>query len=870
MMALGLRSNLSAEVLHTHIEPSHSGELRGVLGKLSAEALDTLASSLQGLLCHWDVELLGDGSPTQESTSSHDLEVHGVALQILALLPAEILKAHAPTVIRLIDGDSVDNEELEDSKPDPSAALTGNSQSERVVCVAVLKALQRLPTEVTEAHVTVIVKQLKSSDAAVRHAAFETLSTLVPTALEPHAAAIVAAIEAPRVASDDGDSVDSEDYSNDRNAAEHWRAMRESARKVAQMLHPAAIAPTANGFVDKLLLTPKEKSDAAMWSLGNPVGNVPSEYVSAIVQRLEHLRNGQPDWRVRNTALRALQELPAKGLQAQPSSVLSMIVQHCSRHSSRQALHLLDKLPDTTLQAHIPAIARRLLDGLEGNPAQGSAYQSMHHDLVHYPTTLSTIRWLRQRLSLGTAYELKAVANAYDLERKVASYAEQLKQLEQLENSSSAAGARPPTEAARRARRQDALNSFLKSLSKLPPDALRAHGAAIVQHLAEPEQEDTCLAALAALGKLPHDALQMHSSVIVLQLDNNRVRVRKAVLATLAKLAPGDLTKHAAAIVTRLKDSNLEVRQQAVDVLALFEPAALEGLAPNFTIALDDRVESASESEYTVPSCEAVLKVLGKLPAEALAVHTPSIVRQLQQDDTDVHQAALATLAKLAPAELVNHAAAVVADLEDPRSEVREAALHTLDTLPAETLSTLPSKVPAAMFPAILKHLESPGQLSLVALQVLGKLDGGREHAPDSVAKLVASEWVVRRAAIAALGVLDPVALVPHAAAIVAKVEDPNWEVRATALQALRKLPAGVLLPQVPAIVKQVEEAHRASGASHFALAALRTLGMVPTELPTELAPACTAAIARYLHHEDADVRAAAWEARAKLLVRGK
>ena len=308
------------------------------------------------------------------------------------------------------------------------------------------------------------------------------------------------------------------------------------------------------------------------------------------------------------------------------------------------------------------------------------------------------------------------------------------------------------------------------------------------------------LSALEELGKVePTEVIcpRAYSEVIAGRLVDSDSNVRAAAVELLASIEPAALAAHAEAIARRLEDSDWRVRVAAIKALGQFEPSALDSLAG----ALVRR-----SKDYHAEVQQAAVAVLRTLNPVVLAAHAEAIVQRLDQCDLDGRSAAVELLDRglgsLEPAALASHTAVIMHLLEQHSdSRVQMAAFRAFGKLP-----------PSSLCPhgeAIVRGIEDDEYLS-------------KKDTPSSDAPLWrAYDSAVRRAAVEALGTLEPTALAPHADAIVRRLEDLDEYVREAAIIALGVLEPAVLAEYVFQISKRLPDTERVRAAAVAVLLSL-------------------------------------------------
>ena len=180
----------------------------------------------------------------------------------------------------------------------------------------------------------------------------------------------------------------------------------------------------------------------------------------------------------------------------------------------------------------------------------------------------------------------------------------------------------------------------------------------------------------------------------------------------------------------------------------------------------------------------------------------------------------------------------VLAALKDSDASVRKAALEALGRLNAASLEPHAAAIAAMLMEsdmgtgAVEKSWMRDQPQSVAVLAALGKLG----VAAPIFATLDHSDVDVRKAAVAALGMLDASSLATHASAIVGTLQDEHWMVRDAALETLAKLDTQSLATNAPAILVALD--HSKTGVRR---AAATALGMLDAETLATHAPALVA-----------------------------
>ena len=252
-------------------------------------------------------------------------------------------------------------------------------------------------------------------------------------------------------------------------------------------------------------------------------------------------------------------------------------------------------------------------------------------------------------------------------------------------------------------------------------------------------------------------------------------------------------------------------------------------------------VAKVIEAKRAALKHEERLRWLMPQPLE-LTEHADPIVRLLRdtKQPPSVRTAALQALEALGVGDLSRHTNAVVPSLRDADELVRRAAVHCLGHVEAAALS--------AHAPSIAQIFEQASQQPDVPP------DGPASHqpspSPPSYHPLQASQQPdVRRAAVEALGHLEPGKLAQFANLIVIRLDQPDAQVRKAVVEVMGKLHATSLLAHSSAMLQRIEDEEVSVRA-----AAVTALGRVLPQLP----PLQMKDIIGLTEHEEGGVRTSA------------
>ena len=281
------------------------------------------------------------------------------------------------------------------------------------------------------------------------------------------------------------------------------------------------------------------------------------------------------------------------------------------------------------------------------------------------------------------------------------------------------------------------------------------------------------------------EAARPHLPAVVAQLRDENARIRE--LALNAVLSAGGGGAHLGVIVPLLKDDRVEVRTLAADCIAQAGPAARAHLP-----ALREGLGRARTKEFR----RAVLSAMADVGGLSLE-DTESLLPLLQHANDEVRVAAFGAV-EAAVAEL--EAPAVNPRLEAIESAARAQFMRENDEVRAAMIqSAVRSKrLAALMLDDLLKQIA----------------DGGSE---------------VQAAALAAISVAGEKAL-PHVARVTAKLEAPEPDVRAAAIRALRMMGPQAVMPNVKTIAQALK--HESAQVRNEALLALPLAGDALRQFP--------------------------------------
>ncbi|KAJ8601597.1 hypothetical protein CTAYLR_008457 [Chrysophaeum taylorii] len=208
-------------------------------------------------------------------------------------------------------------------------------------------------------------------------------------------------------------------------------------------------------------------------------------------------------------------------------------------------------------------------------------------------------------------------------------------------------------------------------------EALAQHGAAISQRL-EHSTKDARDAAVELLASSP-EAVAQHGAAIAERLEHSDNNVRKSALDVLSTSREA-VAKHGAAISRRItEDSDERVREAAVKALGEFLKAVVQcGAAISLLNDSDERVRSAAAEALGECSAAVAGEPLGDF-FEVVARRCATLVKSLDDADSDVCKAAVQALRIFTPEHLAQFAPQVVQHVSRAK---RDVAILACDALP--------------------------------------------------------------------------------------------------------------------------------------------------------------------------------------------
>ncbi|CAE7253983.1 PPOX1 [Symbiodinium necroappetens] len=374
----------------------------------------------------------------------------------------------------------------------------------------------------------------------------------------------------------------------------------------------------------------------------------------------------------------------------------------------------------------------------------------------------------------------------------------------------------------------------------------------------------------------------VYSDQVAKCLDDEEAAVRKAAAVALGKMRASSETS---ALLAALRDTDAEVRCEAAralgqvsakvvsphvsKVVALHQDADEEvGLAAvSCLVAVGQARVLAPFTSSTFPTvAKAAIMEIGRCPM-ARTANAGCLSRALSHKDTAVRMAAAQACGELGAECAEEHLRALASASADRHVKVRRAAVQALGRLgslaadylvrffrdpddslrhfAAETMGGLDDALAAEVTAKSLTEAQATSTQRQSALQALGKMKAGRDHAAAVAACLDDADLATRLAAIQALSGL--------------KSED-----YAPRLEQLRKDPAaGVRIAAVSALAKMGERG--ASSALIFLededagvrQSAVKVFSPLHSKLPSSVARAHIHQVAQLLLDEDWHVRLA-------------
>lgn len=301
---------------------------------------------------------------------------------------------------------------------------------------------------------------------------------------------------------------------------------------------------------------------------------------------------------------------------------------------------------------------------------------------------------------------------------------------------------------------------------------------------------------------------------------------------------------------TGFEDASVRMLRQELQELALAQDVEWYNEEENFQSGVAMVIDAKRHSLQH----EKRLAWLVGQPAE-LAAHALPIVKLLRDASPSVRCAALHALMHLEQSELSPHTISMVPCLRDADEQVRSQCVLTLGCVAKDALA-----IEASAIANIVENATQHPYVRRAAVQALGHLDPGKlqQFAPLLLQNIVSKHGFVRRAVVDALGGLHATSLLPHAKHIVRTLEDPEEEVQQAAVTTLGLIIGDptLLADHFPSILAKTR--HKDGGVR---ASCARLLGKLEPSALAERAPV----LVSMLNDKEERVRTSAVEVMARL-----